>query len=183
MANDIQKIIVSNDIKNGTIVVSTKPTGPTAKDKNNTYISNPVIADIEAKYDDRFDDPTYYGKKLASSPPGPTFTSTYTTTGDGAAAGSPMRATGNYGATDPVFTVATGFSGNITVTANVSGGSSDYERNLKVLKNGSVAATLFDTDSWGGTYSATITVAAGDTIGFLRSTFFITVTYVEVQFQ
>ena len=111
------------------------------------------------------------------------FTSTYTTTGDGAAAGSPMRATGNYAATDPVFTVATGFSGNITVTANVSGGSSDYDRNLKVLKNGSEAATLFNTDSWGGTYSTTITVAAGDTIGFLRSTSFITATYVEVQFQ
>ena len=115
---------------------------------------------------------------------GDAFTSTYETTGgDGTASGTAMRATGNYGATDPVFTVATGFSGNITVTANVSGGSSDYDRNLKVLKNGSVAATLFDTDSWGGTYSATITVAAGDTIGFLRSTFFITVTYVEVQFN
>ena len=59
MANDIQKSIVSNDIKNGTIVVSTKPTGPAAEDKINTYVSNkPVIADIEAKYDDKFDDIT-----------------------------------------------------------------------------------------------------------------------------
>jgi hypothetical protein len=61
MANDIQKSISSEDIKNGTIVVSTKPTGPTAKDKINTYVSNkPEIADIEAKYDDKFDDITYY---------------------------------------------------------------------------------------------------------------------------
>ena len=57
MANDIQKSIPANPIKNGTIVVSTKPTGPTAKDKIDTYVSNkPVIADIDTK----FDDPTYY---------------------------------------------------------------------------------------------------------------------------
>ena len=61
MANDIQKSISSNDIKNGTIVVSTQPTGSTAKDKIDTYVSNkPVIADIETKYDDRFDDHNYY---------------------------------------------------------------------------------------------------------------------------
>jgi hypothetical protein len=62
MANDVQKSILANPIKNGTIIVSTQPTGPTAKDKINTYVSNkPVIADIEAKYDGRFDDPSYYG--------------------------------------------------------------------------------------------------------------------------
>ena len=61
MANDIQKSITSNPIKNGTVVVSTKPTGPTLTDKLNTYVSNkPVIADIEAKYDNRFNDTTYY---------------------------------------------------------------------------------------------------------------------------
>ena len=61
MANDIQKSILANDIKNGTVVVSTKPTGSTVKDKIDTYVSNkPEIADIEAKYDARFDDPTYY---------------------------------------------------------------------------------------------------------------------------
>lgn len=61
MANDIQKSITSNDIKNGTIVVSTKPTGPTSADKLNTYVSNkPEIADIQTKYDNRFDNPTYY---------------------------------------------------------------------------------------------------------------------------
>jgi len=62
MANDIQKSIVSNPIKNGTTVVSTKPTGPTSVDKLNTYVSNkPEIGDIQAKYDNRFDDPSYYG--------------------------------------------------------------------------------------------------------------------------
>ena len=62
MANDIQRSVGgATKIKNGTIVVSTKPTGPTAKDKIDTYVSNkPEIADIEAKYDTRFDDPTYY---------------------------------------------------------------------------------------------------------------------------
>lgn len=61
MANDIQKSITSNPIKNGTAVVSTKPTGPTSSDKLNTSVSNkPEIGDIQAKYDNRFDNPTYY---------------------------------------------------------------------------------------------------------------------------
>jgi hypothetical protein len=61
-ADVVQKSISTNDIKHGTIVVSTKPTGSTPEDKINTYVSNkPVIADIEAKYDGRFDDPSYYG--------------------------------------------------------------------------------------------------------------------------
>jgi len=60
MANDIQKSINSNVIKNGTIVVST-----CAKTGNNktidSYVSNkPTISDIESKYDDRFDDVGYY---------------------------------------------------------------------------------------------------------------------------
>lgn len=61
MANDIAKAVSGNDIKNGTAVVSTKPTGPTTNDKLNTYVSNkPVIGDIEAKYDARLDLPRYY---------------------------------------------------------------------------------------------------------------------------
>lgn len=60
MANDIQESISANSIKNGTIVVST-----CAKNGDyqtlDTYVSNkPVIADIESKYDNRFDDPSYY---------------------------------------------------------------------------------------------------------------------------
>jgi hypothetical protein len=117
---------------------------------------------------------------------GPAFTSTYTTTGDGTSGGTAMRATGNYGATNPVFTVATGFSGNITVTVNnQSGSSGDDDQSLRILKNGSIAHTFEfpEGDNWGGSHSATITVSAGDTIGFSRTTGFIQPTYVEVQFQ
>ncbi len=61
MANDINEAISANDIKNGTVVVTIPPTGPTAKLKNNNYVLNtPAIASIQSKYDDRFDDITYY---------------------------------------------------------------------------------------------------------------------------
>lgn len=61
MANDIEKAIDSNPIKNGTLLVSTKRTGPTEEDKLDTYVMNtPTITDIENKYDERFDDPSYY---------------------------------------------------------------------------------------------------------------------------
>lgn len=61
MANDISKIITANPIKNGTTVVSCKTTGLSNKDLLNTYVKNtPTITDIESKYDNRFDDPSYY---------------------------------------------------------------------------------------------------------------------------
>jgi len=61
MANDITKAISSNDIKNGSCVVGCKVTGFGVKDLLNTYVKNtPTISDIEAKYDNRFDDPAYY---------------------------------------------------------------------------------------------------------------------------
>lgn len=67
MANDIVKALSGNEIKNGTTVVSTKPTGPTSNDKLNTYVSNkPTIANIEAKYDARFDHPRYYSGDTAN---------------------------------------------------------------------------------------------------------------------
>jgi hypothetical protein len=57
---DIIEAVSANDIKNGTIVVSVQKTA-TFIDKINTYAKNtPVIGDIEDKYIDRFDDPTYY---------------------------------------------------------------------------------------------------------------------------
>lgn len=59
MANDIQAAVSGVVVKNGTIVVTTTFTGENSK--IDTYVSNkPTIADIEAKYDDRFDDPSYY---------------------------------------------------------------------------------------------------------------------------
>ena len=59
MANDIAEAISANDIKNGTIVVTTTKTGQNSK--IDTYVKNtPTITDIESKYDERFDDPSYY---------------------------------------------------------------------------------------------------------------------------
>lgn len=61
MANDIKKILSSNPIKNGTSVVGCKKTGFSSNDLLNTYVLNtPTITDIESKYDNRFDDPSYY---------------------------------------------------------------------------------------------------------------------------
>ena len=59
MANDINKAIVANPIKNGTTVVTCLNTGEYST--LDTYVSNiPTISDIEDKYEDRFDDTTYY---------------------------------------------------------------------------------------------------------------------------
>lgn len=58
MANDIQKSVSDNNIKNGTV------TTIYAKKRfysENTYITNkPSITDIQNKYDTRFDDIAYY---------------------------------------------------------------------------------------------------------------------------
>ena len=59
MANDIQKCVAENEIKNGTVVVSCTFTGEYAT--IDTYVTNtPTISDIESKYDNRFDDVGYY---------------------------------------------------------------------------------------------------------------------------
>lgn len=53
MANDINKAISGNQIKNGTIVVTTTVTGEYST--IDTYVKNtPTISDIETKYDNRF---------------------------------------------------------------------------------------------------------------------------------
>lgn len=60
MANDIQKSINANPIKNATSLVISCPRTASAKTLD-TYVSNkPVLSDIESKYDTRFDDPSYY---------------------------------------------------------------------------------------------------------------------------
>lgn len=57
----INKAISANDIKNGTSVTGVDGTGnmqsyfDTSKD-----VTTPALADIQSKYDTRFDDPTYY---------------------------------------------------------------------------------------------------------------------------
>jgi len=59
MANDITVAISGNDIKNGTLIVSATMTGEYSL--SNVYVNNsPTLAEIESKYDDRFDDPSYY---------------------------------------------------------------------------------------------------------------------------
>jgi hypothetical protein len=59
MANDIQKSISANPIKNGTVLVSCTFTGEYSN--SDTSVKNtPAIGDIEDKYDNRFDDPSYY---------------------------------------------------------------------------------------------------------------------------
>ena len=59
MANDITKAISANPLKNGTTLVCCTMTGEYSV--LNTYVKNtPTITDIESKYDDRFDDVTYY---------------------------------------------------------------------------------------------------------------------------
>lgn len=61
MANDIIKAINGNDIKNGTVVVGCLPTGSSDNLKNDDVVSNePSMADIESKYDAKFDHPRYY---------------------------------------------------------------------------------------------------------------------------
>ena len=53
MANDINKAISANEIKNGTTVVTTTATGEYST--IDTYAKNtPTISDIEDKYDNRF---------------------------------------------------------------------------------------------------------------------------------
>ena len=61
MANDITLAIGSNPIKNGTLLVQCKVTGFSANDTYNQYVKNtPLLSEIESKYDNRFDDPSYY---------------------------------------------------------------------------------------------------------------------------
>ena len=53
MANDINKAISANHIKNGTAVVTTTVAGEYST--IDTYVKNtPTINNIEAKYDNRF---------------------------------------------------------------------------------------------------------------------------------
>lgn len=64
MANDIAKSNSANAIKHGTVVLSASPcTGYFRKEPLSTdaYVVNtPLIAAIEGKYTERFDDPNYY---------------------------------------------------------------------------------------------------------------------------
>jgi len=59
MANDIQAAVSGVVVKNGTVLVSCTKTGQYST--INTYVSNvPTISNIQSKFDNRFDDPSYY---------------------------------------------------------------------------------------------------------------------------
>jgi hypothetical protein len=65
MANDIALVISGSSIKHGTAVVSATFTGEYST-LDTSVTNKPVIADIESKYDTRFDDPRYYSGDSAS---------------------------------------------------------------------------------------------------------------------
>jgi hypothetical protein len=59
MPYDIEKAISANDIKNGSVVTNTLFTGRSIT--YNYYVKNtPTLTNIQSKYIDRFDDPSYY---------------------------------------------------------------------------------------------------------------------------
>lgn len=65
MANDIQNAVSGVVIKNGSTIVSCTKIGEYST--LNTYVKNtPIIADIESKYENRFDDPRYYAGDTVS---------------------------------------------------------------------------------------------------------------------
>jgi hypothetical protein len=59
MANDITLAISGNPIKNGSAVVTCSPAGEYSVNDDDA-LSTPTITTIQAKYDNRFDDPSYY---------------------------------------------------------------------------------------------------------------------------
>lgn len=59
MAQHDVMVAISGVIKNGSAVLYADKLGNTQT--NDLYVSNkPILADLEHKYDDRFDDPQYY---------------------------------------------------------------------------------------------------------------------------
>jgi hypothetical protein len=60
MANDITLAKSGISIKHGTLVVAPSPFTNSFQYQNVNVYNKPVIGDIENKYDERFDDITYY---------------------------------------------------------------------------------------------------------------------------
>lgn len=59
MANDIALANSGNPIQHGTAIIYADKLGNIKSNTVYTY-NKPVIAEIESKYDNRFDDPRYY---------------------------------------------------------------------------------------------------------------------------
>lgn len=66
MANDIGLANSGEAIKHGTVVLAPSPFTNSFKYNNVSVYNKPVIADIESKYDSRFDDPRYYAGDTAN---------------------------------------------------------------------------------------------------------------------
>lgn len=60
MGIDVQQILPGEHIKIGTIVTGTRPTGLTSKNNDYVIYDTPTSGEVGTKYQDRFDDPTYY---------------------------------------------------------------------------------------------------------------------------
>ena len=67
MAYDIQTAISGSPIKNGTAIVSTTFTGEYST-LDTSVKNNPIITDIENKYDNRLDDIVYYSIAVKGTP-------------------------------------------------------------------------------------------------------------------
>jgi hypothetical protein len=60
MSNDITLANSGEAIKHGTLIVATSPFTNSFQYQNSNVYNKPVIGDIENKYNNRFDDITYY---------------------------------------------------------------------------------------------------------------------------
>jgi hypothetical protein len=60
MSNDIGLSKNDQNIKHGTLVIATSPFTNSFQYQNVNVYNKPVIGDIENKYDNKFDDITYY---------------------------------------------------------------------------------------------------------------------------
>jgi hypothetical protein len=60
MSNDIGLSKSGESIKHGTVVTSSSPFTNHFQTLDNNVYNKPAIADIENKYDEKFDDITYY---------------------------------------------------------------------------------------------------------------------------
>ena len=60
MSNNIGLAKSGSSIKNGTVVLSASPFTNSFQYNNTNVYNKPIINDIESKYNDRFDDITYY---------------------------------------------------------------------------------------------------------------------------
>lgn len=59
MTNDIVLSKISENINNGTLLTSCQPTGQYSRSLSSVN-NKPEISTVESKYDNRFDDPSYY---------------------------------------------------------------------------------------------------------------------------